>query len=93
MNSGNFLVQGRDKTLKGDYQGAIQDFNQALQLNPHDAEAYGNRCVARHKLGDKQRAIEDCQKAAALYLEQGNVAKYKYALKIHQKLSSANAVK
>lgn len=73
--------QGLKKSREGDYSGAIQAFDQALLLDPNDAETYGNRCVARHRSGDTQGAIADCQKAADLYLKQGNLARHEYALK------------
>jgi len=57
-----------------------------LQFNPNDANAYGHRCIARYRLGDQQGAIEDCQKAAELYLEQGKTKDYQYALKMLGKL-------
>lgn len=54
LNSAKELfTRGVDKSRKGDHKGAIKDFDQALQINPNNADAYGNRCVARYKLGDK----------------------------------------
>jgi Flp pilus assembly protein TadD len=39
--------RGERKIQQGDYEGAIQDLNQALSINPNDALAYGNRGYAR----------------------------------------------
>jgi tetratricopeptide (TPR) repeat protein len=44
---------------KGDYQGAIADYNQAIKLKPHAANAYYNRGITHANLGDKKRAIAD----------------------------------
>lgn len=38
---------------KGDYERAIQDFDQALRLTPKDADVLYNRGVAKAKKGDK----------------------------------------
>ena len=87
LNSAKQLfTRGVDKSRKGDHKGAIKEFDQALQLNPNYADAYGNRCVARYRIGDKLLAIKDCQKAADLYLEQGKTKDYQYALKVLEKL-------
>lgn len=87
LNSAKELFrQGVDKSHKGDHKEAIKDFDQALQLDPNNADAYGNRCVARYKLGDKHGAIEDCQKAAALYQVKEKTKDYQYALKMLEKL-------
>jgi tetratricopeptide (TPR) repeat protein len=59
----DFLIQGGDNYQKGDYQGAIQALNQALQINPNYAEAYFSRGNARNELGDKQGAIADFDQA------------------------------
>jgi tetratricopeptide (TPR) repeat protein len=58
--------QGLEKALQGDLQGAIQDFNQALLLNPQFTEAYYKRAVARFDLGDLQGAIADYNQALRL---------------------------
>ncbi len=47
------------------YQLAIQDFNDAIRLNPQ-ADAYYSRGVAYRKLGQFERAIEDFDEAIRL---------------------------
>ncbi|WP_017317370.1 tetratricopeptide repeat protein [Mastigocladopsis repens] len=51
--------QGEEKAQRGDYQGAIADFNQFLRLNPNGFKAYYNRGLARQKLGDYKGAMID----------------------------------
>lgn len=80
------FTQGVELSRQGDHAEAIQVFDQVLQFNPTDANAYGHRCVARHRVGDQQGAIADCQQAAALYLKQEKTKEYRYALKMLQKL-------
>ncbi len=62
----DFNYLGLTKFKQGDYQGAIQDYNQAIRLNPKFAFAYNNRGTARLQLGDKQGAIADFNKAVEL---------------------------
>jgi tetratricopeptide (TPR) repeat protein len=63
-----------------DYKGAVEDFTQAIQLNPDLAEAYSLRSLVRYDLGDKKGAIEDSTQAiriapdnAKAYLIRGRV--------------------
>lgn len=81
-----FFRQGVDRSRQGDYAGAVQALDRALQLYPTDANVYGHRCVARHRVGDTQGAIADCQQAAALYLKQRKPKEHQYALKMLRKL-------
>lgn len=55
--------QGTDKIQRGDYQGAIEDYNQVLRTNPQDADTYHNRGIARSESGDHAGAIEDYDQA------------------------------
>ncbi len=48
---------------KEDYTKALADANQSLQIKPISAEAYYLRSQIRQKMGDKQGAISDTQKA------------------------------
>ncbi|MBV6622270.1 MAG: tetratricopeptide repeat protein [Rivularia sp. (in: Bacteria)] len=51
--------RGLDKARKGDYEAAIVDFSQYLQLKPNGVKAHYQRGLALHKLGDRQGAIAD----------------------------------
>ncbi len=48
------------------YQGAIKDFNQAIELKSDYAAAYNNRGIAKENLKDYQGAIQDFNKAIEL---------------------------
>jgi tetratricopeptide (TPR) repeat protein len=60
----------------GDKPGAIDDYTQAIKINPNYAQAYKNRGIVYYQLGDKQKAREDLQRAAQLFMAQGNTALY-----------------
>jgi tetratricopeptide (TPR) repeat protein len=64
---------------KGDYDRAIQDFNEAIHLNPNAETAYYGRGNAYKKKGDYDRAIQDFNEAIHLnpnfeiaYYDRGN---------------------
>jgi Flp pilus assembly protein TadD len=78
--------RGIAQSRQGDYLGAIASFDRVLQLAPDRADVYGHRCVARHRAGNLQGAIADCQRATNLYLAQGNDREYEYAIEILEKL-------
>lgn len=44
---------------EGDYDRAIWNYNQAIKLNPEDAEAYNNRGLAYQSKGQLDRAIKE----------------------------------
>jgi protein O-mannosyl-transferase len=51
--------RGVDKKEKGDYTGAMSDFNLAIKLMPNFKEAYYNRGLLRSELGDNADALID----------------------------------
>jgi tetratricopeptide (TPR) repeat protein len=61
-----YFTSGIRKQSKSDYEGAIQDFTKAIELNPNYAKAYGNRGNAKQTLGDFKGAIEDYNKVLEL---------------------------
>jgi len=57
-----------------DYQAAIADFNEAIQLQPESSLntfAYNQRAVAKIMLGDKKGAISDAQTSIKLFQKNG----------------------
>jgi tetratricopeptide (TPR) repeat protein len=55
--------RGADYKDKGEYARAIQDFDQAIRLDPAYAQAYASRCDAHARNGDAARGIKDCDHA------------------------------
>ncbi|MBE9182273.1 tetratricopeptide repeat protein [Oculatella sp. LEGE 06141] len=86
LDQAKVLRNGIDQCRQGNHKGAIESFNQALHLDPDDAEAHGHRCVAHYRLGDLPGAIADCQRAATLYLNQGKLKEHQYSLNMLQRL-------
>ena len=54
--------QGFEKYDAGNYQGAIDDWSKAIEINPQNAINYNNRGSAKDDLGDHQGAIADYSK-------------------------------
>jgi tetratricopeptide (TPR) repeat protein len=54
-----FNNRGIAYSEKGQHDRAIQDYDQAIKLNPNNAAALYNRSVAKDKKSDKARAEAD----------------------------------
>jgi hypothetical protein len=66
LTTDDFALQGTDKFHKGDYQGAIADLDQAIELNPENAFAYNNRGNTYYALQKYPQAIAEYDKAISL---------------------------
>ena len=83
----SYIKRGNAKLESGNHEGAIQDYTQAIKLNPKDAAGYINRGLAKAKKPSRDYigAIEDYKKAINLnpddtklkyaYYELGNAKK------------------
>ena len=74
----NYHNMGITKFNSGDFEGAIKDFNKAIQINPLNANPYLYRGYSKVNLGDVHGAIDDYSQAltrqkptADLYLNRG----------------------
>jgi tetratricopeptide (TPR) repeat protein len=72
--------RGVERKQKGDLDGALQDYDAALALNPNDFFAFNNRANVRRDKGDIAGAIADYTEAvrlepayAAAYVNRGLV--------------------
>src|SRR5262252_9553802 len=61
-----FNNRGLGYRLNGDIDRAIQDYAQAIKLNPKFAAAFNNRGVAHDHKGEYDRAIQDFEQAIKL---------------------------
>jgi tetratricopeptide (TPR) repeat protein len=75
----NLVNRGIEKAKNGDLDGALADFNRAIELNPKDDVAYYNRAQAKRlkknaggAVADYTRAIELGSKNPAAYNNRGN---------------------
>ncbi len=61
-----FINRANKRAVNGDLDGAIEDFNEAIQLNPAKATAYFNRGFLRNTVGQFDQAILDFTEAIQL---------------------------
>jgi lipoprotein NlpI len=65
-NAPAYSGRGAAYLLKGDFDDAVADFDQATKLDPRYANAYHNRGIARRVLGEFGQAIADFDRAIAI---------------------------
>lgn len=58
-----YILLGDECIHNQDYQGAITNYSQALQINPKNAQIYFKRAEIHHHLGNFQNAINDYSQA------------------------------
>ncbi len=74
MQINNLLTQGQDKLDRRDYQGASEDYTEAIKIAPKNINSYIQRGHARHFLKDYHAAIKDYTQAIQIAPE--NVTAY-----------------
>ncbi|MBP0017047.1 MAG: DnaJ domain-containing protein [Cyanobacteria bacterium SBLK] len=60
-NEWDFYVQGIEKAIQKDYQGAIDNYNRAINLNPNFLEAYLKRGEVFYTLKDDRMVLGNCR--------------------------------
>ena len=58
-----YCNRGDVKQESGDHEGAIHDYNKAIEINPNDVRVYHNRGIAKQMSGDHEGAMHDYNKA------------------------------
>ena len=64
--------RGNAYVAKGEYDRAIQDYDQSIKLSPNYSKAFNNRGVAYQKKGEYDRAIKDFDESIKLNPDYGN---------------------
>jgi tetratricopeptide (TPR) repeat protein len=68
--------QGVAKFKLKDYQGAIREFDRAIEIDPQSASAYEGRGTAKYLLNQSKAALPDLERAADLFRQQNNESRY-----------------
>ena len=61
-----YVNRGNAYHSRGEYDQAIADYGNAIQINPRYAEAYNNRGASHEKKQDKGKAIADYRTALSI---------------------------
>jgi len=78
-----YINRGNLYSIQGRFQEAIDDYNAAIKLNPHDPESYANRGVVYGQTGQLPQALTDFNQAIELNPNFAN-AYYDRAITFHK---------
>jgi tetratricopeptide (TPR) repeat protein len=62
-SANDFILRGVEKLATGDFRGAIDDFNQAIKIDPNSASAYSIRGHTYTLQGEFKKALTDLNRA------------------------------
>jgi tetratricopeptide (TPR) repeat protein len=68
-----FFNLGNAYSAKGNHYQAIEDYSEALRLDPSHGWAYNNRCWSRGLLRQSTQALGDCDEALKLLPDQPEI--------------------
>ncbi|MBE9040432.1 pentapeptide repeat-containing protein [Oscillatoriales cyanobacterium LEGE 11467] len=68
----DLLLWANQEAGRGNFQGAISYYDEALTLDPDFAQAYLSRSAARNRLGDRDGALSDAQRASEIFFIEGD---------------------
>ena len=58
--------------IKGDLNAAIQDYTEAINVDPSNAKSYYNRAIAKMAMNRSDEALKDLQIASKLGLQKAD---------------------
>ncbi len=68
-----YYALGQAYSAKGNLHQAIEDYGEAIRLDPGHAWAYNNRCWSQALLRQASAALEDCEAALRLLPDQPEI--------------------
>ena len=79
VKSEEYYAWGNDEDRRGNYRQAIEYYNKSVMVDPKFAIGYMGRAISLRQMGDVKAAIQDADRAAALFKEQGDARGQKIA--------------
>lgn len=76
----SYFYRGYIYELGSYYKKALENYSAVIQIDASNNQAYEQRGFIRIKIGDLQGGIQDLNKAANIFLRQGNVDDYQRIL-------------
>lgn len=76
----SYFYRGYIYELGSYYKKALENYSVVIQIDASNNQAYEQRGFIRIKIGDLQGGIQDLNKAANIFLRQGNVDDYQRIL-------------
>ena len=81
-------IRGRAKAVCGDFSGALDDTNKAVETDPNNLYNFLNRADVQHMRGEYELALEDISRA--LQIDEKNAVSYKLQGNIFDELGQAD---
>lgn len=66
LTADEWKVQGNELYKKGDYRGAIEMYDKAIEEAPTEPSYYGNRAAALFMLLKYDQVVQDCNRAIVM---------------------------
>lgn len=66
LTASDWSAKAYSYAAAGQYDESINAFNKVIEIDPRNANAYGNRAVSYSRIGNYQKSIEDFNKAIEL---------------------------
>ncbi|MDY6901656.1 MAG: tetratricopeptide repeat-containing serine protease family protein, partial [Cyanobacteriota bacterium] len=85
LKAEDYLAKAVNKRKEKNYQGAISDLNQAINLNPKYADAYYLRGISYSNAGNPQKALPDVNQALKINPNHGEAYRLRGYLRSREK--------
>jgi uncharacterized protein YjbI with pentapeptide repeats len=88
LTAEELYLWGLAEAQRGNFRGAIDYYNQSLNLKPEFPHAYLARGISRFRLSDEDGALQDAERAEELYLDQRNEQGYQASLRFSEGITA-----
>ena len=80
----DYFNQAQTHLQQKEFKQALEDLNRAIQIDPNYPEAYLSRATIYANKGDREKTVENLEKAATLFKQQGQTEQYELTQQLLQ---------